>query len=215
MANLDLTNSFADLMTDSMQKVEPNQPKAPSSSLQVAASEAQFHQTLDSICQDQVDPQESIGVLEAVEAKFKKALDAFVEFMESLQLDQRMKKVVEEFEPAFAKFETRVLAPLNEFGQRASRELESEMTTFQHEISQLKERITQRMAQLSSSAPSGPSCEDSLPSAPEPVTEPRAPNAMQDLLTLEEMGFTDRRRNLELLAQHKGDINLVVNALLA
>ena len=223
-------------MSDSMQKVEAPKPEPPSapviaSSAPTDAAEAHFHQSLDELANSQAESQESIGVLVTVEAKFKKALDAFLEFMESLQLDQKMKKLVAELEPSFATFETRVLVPLNQFGQRASKEFESEIHTFQVEINQLKERITQRVAQIKAPAPSSSNDQPSAPSAPDaaltssppvaaivapsaPNAEPRAPNAMQDLLTLEAMGFTDRRKNLELLATHKGDMNAVVNALL-
>jgi hypothetical protein len=72
---------------------------------------------------------------------------------------------------------------------------------------------------------------DSAPSAPvqpapvlpsiEPEAEPSnaEPNlphsAMEDLLTLESMGFKNRRRNLELLAETKGNLQAVIERLLA
>jgi hypothetical protein len=195
-------------------------------------AEASFHEHLEELAQKRETSSSAaeaglVGVIDTVETKLKKALEALVEFVESLQLDQKVKKLVAEFEPSFAKFEARVIQPLNEFGVRASRGLQQEMNSFQVEVNQLKDRLQKRLEELKR--------ESAAPSAPNDETAPRPAqnnadlssqeeqgagvfvghNAMKDLQTLEVMGFTDRRRNLELLATHKGDINAVVNMLLA
>lgn len=169
-------------------------------------AEAHFHETLEELAEAQLQT-EAPGVLNTVESKFKSALDALVEFMESLKLDQKMRAVVAEFEPTFSKFEQKVISPLNEFGQRTSKDLQTEMSGFQKEINLLRAKIQARIDEIS-----GSPSKSEKSSAAEEVYE--APNALEDLQKLEEMGFTDRRRNLELLASHKGDINAVVAVLL-
>lgn len=171
-------------------------------------AEAQFHQTLEELSDAQIKRSDSDSVLETVESKFKNALSAFVQFMESLKLDQKMRAVVAEFEPTFSKFEEKVISPINEFGERTSKDFQSEMSSFQQELSQLRSRLQARLDQLS--RPEVKSSE--APSAADVPYE--APNAIEDLNKLDDMGFTDRRRNLELLAAHKGDVNAVVAALL-
>lgn len=173
-------------------------------------AEAHFHQTLEELSDAQIERSESDSVLETVESKFKNALNAFVQFMESLKLDQKMRAVVAEFEPTFSKFEEKVISPINEFGERTSKDLQSEMSSFQQELSQLRSRIQARLDQLSGSESKSQSSGSS--SAADAPYE--APNAIEDLNKLDDMGFTDRRRNLELLATHKGDINAVVASLL-
>ena len=175
------------------------------------------------------------SVLDTMEVKFKRALEALVEFVESLHLDAKVKQIVAELEPSFAKFEAHVLTPINEFGLKASRGLQSEMDSFQGEVNQLKERLNSRFEELkrakASPAPSAPPAapESAAPLATHPAAAPpsapaAAPiaepinvghNAMQDLQHLEAMGFTDRRRNLELLASHKGDLTRVIDQLIA
>jgi hypothetical protein len=201
--------------------------------------EAEFHKSLDELSEAQEkDTEAGIGVLNTVEGKIKKALDALVEFMESLKLDEKMKKIVIELEPSFAKFESTVLQPLEVLSQRASRGIQSEVQEFQVQVNEFKDRLQQRLEEIRSrpSSPASPRARKphqappaapsaaapvAQPSSSAPVAQPSAPmseahhNAMQDLQTLENMGFTDRRRNLELLAQHKGNIALVIDNLLA
>jgi hypothetical protein len=261
--DIDLTSSFAELLTDSMKNVDVSlevkqksiqEPEhnvenvasvisaAPPSILSFAdhpeqkpidiGAEASFHEHLEELSQKRETSTSAaeaglVGVMDTVETKLKKALEALVEFVESLQLDQKVKKLVAEFEPSFAKFEARVIQPLNEFGVRASRGLQQEMDSFQVEVNQLKDRLQKRLAELKneSAAPSAPNDENASRPAQNVVEVPSQEeqgagvfvghNAMKDLQTLEVMGFTDRRRNLELLATHKGDLNAVVNILLA
>jgi len=235
--DIDLTNSFAELLSDSMQKVEPSREVSPSAVQEKAKpskvaeqseskqteAEATFHQHLDELSESE----NGLGVLDTVESKFKRALEALVEFMESLQLDQKVRRVVSELEPSFAKFDARVIKPLNDLGMRASRGLQEEITQFQAEMNLLKERLNKRLeefkVQSNSSAPSAPVDESMKPArasvpvvipAPQPASLPPH-NAMHDLHQLESMGFTDRRRNLELLALHKGNVNAVIEVLLA
>lgn len=66
-----------------------------------------------------------------------------------------------------------------------------------------------------------PAVEAPKPSAPpaQPAQPPKQPSALEikfamQLHALEGMGFTDRKRNIELLQTHKGDVNNVVNAYL-
>lgn len=262
--DIDLTSSFADLMTDSMHHLEaaraveaepskvdeqthsvvpsilPTKPirsretpsKSPVADSSSATSpnsgakidsvaektdsnveaEAHFHQTLEELADAQTQPSDSAGVLDTVETKFKTALDALVEFMESLKLDQKMRAVVAEFEPTFAKFEQKVITPINDFGQRTSRDLHTEMSGFQKEINLLRAKIQTRIEQISGSDSSSDAQEQEA--SVENVHEFSSHNALEDLHKLEAMGFSDRRRNLELLAIHKGDINAVVAALL-
>jgi hypothetical protein len=263
--DIDLTNSFAELLTDSMKNVEeakeekkvsikeeerrkviemknapvvvpievssPMIDHAEQKPVDIGA-EASFHQHLEELCEMPANGNEAsetgLGVLDTVESKLKKALAALVEFVESLQLDQKVKKLVTEFEPSFAKFEASVIVPLNDFGVRASHGLQREMDSFQIEINQLKDRLQKRMDELKrqAAAPSAPIAEAQVAQdahvavvAPPQIVHDQEPpvlhNAMKDLQTLESMGFTDRRRNLELLAIHKGDLNAIVNILLA
>lgn len=209
------------------ESVAPNKAEE---EIDAAPKEADFHKSIDALS----DAQSGMHVLHTVEDKFKGVLEAFVAFMESLKLDEKMTKLVAELEPTFAKFEAHVIEPLNQFSQKASRGLQHEIDTFQVEINQLKDRLQQRLQHIrsrpGSPAPSAPLAEQivppqpqqahQIPQMPQPirapsVIQPAAHSAMKDLQTLESMGFTDRRRNLELLAQHNGDLNLVVERLLA
>lgn len=186
------------------------EPKVDAESAPQVESEAHFRQALDELSNAQETPSEPDSVFDTVESKFKNALSALVEFMESLKLDQKMRSVVAEFEPTFAKFEEKVISPINQFGERTSKDFQSEMSSFQKELNQLRSKIQVRIDQISSS--DSKSQETQAEAADEPFVAPH--NALEDLRKLEDMGFPDRRRNLELLAVHKGDINAVVAALL-
>lgn len=266
--DIDLTSSFADLMTDSMQiekkaesaspapaaatstsfvlpipgaahakpadpvaHVPHNPPQSPASPSAPNASdvEAEFHKSLDELSAAQEQEAEtSIGVLSTVESKIKKALDALVQFMESLKLDDKMKQIVTELEPSFAKLDANIIQPLETFSQRASRNIQTEIQEFQVQVNELKDRLQQRLVEIRSrpSSPvlsrahAAPAAPAAAPAPAHPVVQPSAPlpeahhNAMKDLQTLESMGFSDRRRNLELLASHKGNLALVIDQLL-
>lgn len=194
-----------------VQKKSAPMPSSSQSSLLASGAEAHFHQTLDELAQAQTrQGKEGESVLESAETQIKRLFEALVSWMESLRLDQKMKAVVAEFEPTFAKLEERVLSPLNEFGQRTSREIQSEMSHLSKEVNSFSHKLSSRLQDLSSSPPSS----SSSPPSPAPPSSPAPHNALEDLLHLEAMGFSDRRRNLELLASHKGDLNAVVDALL-
>jgi len=239
--DIDLTNSFAELMTDSMQKEKKDSlpaPPAPVSAESSAApasevqhQEKEFHKSLDELADK--DDSKSPSMLQSVEAKLKQALEALVEFMESLNLNDKVKGIVTDLEPTFAKFEARILKPLEEAGQNASRGIQGELAAFSVQVNEFKQRMEARLQELRAQekAASTESKPESQSEAPQPVPAsagpvhaapaPSAPvpeiphNAMQDLQTLESMGFTDRRKNLELLANFKGDLSAVVDRLLS
>lgn len=201
---------------EEQEKIE--EPQKIEEAVPESAPEVAFHRSLDELSSNQDAPSSSPNVIETVESKFKKALEALVEFVESLHLDAKVKEIVSELEPAFCKFETKVINPINEFGMRASHD-------FQVEVNELRSRLNARFGELRSSSPrvpaptEQPSTHGSVPSAPVSVVPPPAAsvghNAIQDLQQLESMGFTDRRRNLELLATHQGDLSKVIDTLLA
>lgn len=213
-----MTNSFTELLSESMQQKKVEEAVPEPEMVPEVAPEAAFHRSLDELSSSQDAPSSGPNVLETVESKFKKALEALVEFVESLHLDVKVKQIVAELEPAFSKFEAKVINPINDFGMRASHDL-------QVEVNQLKERLNTRFGELRSSASQAsppaekPSADPSAPSAPVAVVpSPEISvghSAMQDLQQLESMGFTDRRRNLELLAVHHGDLSKVIDSLLA
>lgn len=216
--DIDLTNSFCELLSESMQQKDDEQKEAKEQKkvedgIPASSPEAAFHRSLDELSSSPDVPSSSDpNVLETVESKFKKALEALVEFVESLHLDAKVKQIVSELEPAFSKFETKVINPINDFGMRASQD-------FQVEVNQLRDRLNARFGELRSSPAEQPSTNAPAASAPASVVPPPPAslghNAMQDLQQLESMGFTDRRRNLELLATHQGDLSKVIETLLA
>lgn len=171
------------------------------------------------------DTENDLNILETIEKQLQMAYEAVSKFVDSLELSSKFSSAVETAQErlrhASEKVDAVIIKPLTEVTKKKAEQFAEEVSKLQAEISRLKEQLRAELSKASESisnsgaaVPEAPAEEmkELKPAESEVELPPNA--ALADLQKLEDMGFTDRRRNLDLLAKHQGNLMSVVEELL-
>lgn len=217
--DIDFTTTFTDLgqiKTEEQVEKEPLKPiealplEAKNEQTETNLSEAEFHRSLEALAEDPSNDR----VLDSIEEKFKCALEAFTNFMDSLHLRSKFKNLTDEFEQTLAKVEHSFFQPIERMAQKTGNNIKDELEKFKDELVVLKQKFQARLKELESDATNAdvpvnaeaqpavnPSTDHASSSSPNQIPEVPLVNqaeppksAIADLKTLADMGFTDRDR---------------------
>lgn len=148
--------------------------------------------------------------MESIEEKLQSAMTAVSTFVDSLELEDKFRDIVDsvgkKLKQASFSIDEKIFDPLSKMTKLKVQEFKEEILKLGEEIRRIKQQLKSDLAKAS------------LPNAQEPKkslnTSIPCNEVLNDLKALEDMGFTDRKLNLELLSQHPNNLDEVINELL-
>lgn len=155
---------------------------------------------------------EDSTIFESIEEKLQSAAKVVACFVDSLEIETKFKDVVESvgqnLKQASSSLDEKILEPLSKFAKIKVHELREEIDKLGAELKKIQSQLKDDLAKVSNLG----RCVRLDQEAVREPTNVCAPS--EDLLKLEEMGFLDRQKNLELLEKHPNDLGGVIDDLL-
>lgn len=137
-------------------------------------------------------------------------MNAVSTFVDSLELEDKFRDLVEsvgkKLKQASSSIDEKIFDPISKMTKVKVKEFKEEIAKLGDEIRRIKLQLKADLAKASLSNANG---EEKAPNTTIPCNE-----VLNDLKQLEDMGFTDRKLNLDLLAKYPNNLDEVVNELL-
>lgn len=166
----------------------------------------------DSEEKEEKDMEKDLTILESIEEKIQSAATVVSGFVDSLELESKFRDVIDsvghKLKQASTSLDEKVLEPLSKIAKVKVHELKEELDKLGVELRKIKLQLKTDLAKASKF---GICSKDTKSNAPEANSENVVLN---DLNKLEDMGFVDRKKNLELLEKHPNNLSAVINDLL-
>jgi len=160
------------------------------------------------------------SILRQIEEQITLFLRSVSTFVDSLPIQQKVVELLADIHNHLKKASTtaqkKIFEPLGEITRTKAAEATEQLLKLKAEVSKLKLQLEAELEKtLNKLKGHSPSCDTADAATVNEQSTISTTAALDDLRTLEEMGFTDRARNLALLERYNGDIAQVVDALLA
>jgi len=195
-ANSKLSNILADSMQDKIDE-----------KFQEAISK-------DSEEEDDDDEEKDVTIMESIEEKIQSAATIVTGFVDSLELESKFRDIIDsmgqKLKQASTSLDEKILEPLSKIAKLKVHEIKEELDKLGNELKKIK---LQLKADLAKATKFGICSKDQELKSTESSNSSESV-VLKDLNKLEDMGFVDKKKNLELLEKHPNNLSAVINDLL-
>lgn len=157
------------------------------------------------------DVEKDLTIFESIEEKIQSAATAVSGFVDSLEIESKFRDIIDsvgqKLKQASTSLDEKVLEPLSKLAKMKVHEIKEELDKLGAELKKIKLQLKNDLANATNRIRSKDN--DS-----KPVEESFEDTVLSDLNKLEDMGFVDRKRNLELMGKHPNNLSAVINDLL-
>lgn len=176
-------------------------------------ADEEFHEAINrDLAESKVnDADKDLTIFESIEEKIQSAATVVSGFVDSLELESKFRDIIDsvgqKLKQASSSLDEKIIEPLSKIAKVKVHELKEELDKLGVELRKIKLQLKEDL----SKATKGICSKDNNP---KPVEEISENVVLSDLNKLEDMGFVDRKRNLELLEKHPNNLSAVINDLL-